>query len=144
MLVLSVALIAALIALIPTYPAVAVFNSSGAKVYTNVKNNEDRIKFLRHFGWEVTPEPTDTVNVTVPESFDEIFTGYNELQKKQGLDLTKYKGKAVTRYTYSVTNYTGHEGDVFATLLVFKGRVIGGDVCSADQNGFIHGFSRTT
>lgn len=143
MLVLSVMLIAALVALIPTYPAVAVFNSSGTKIYTGVKSNEDRIKFLRHFGWEITPEPTETVTVTIPESFDEIFTGYNTLQKNQGLDLTKYKGKSVTRYTYSVTNYKEHNGDVFATLLVYKGRVIGGDICSADPNGFIHGFTGT-
>lgn len=144
MLALSLALIAALVALIPTYPAVAVFNSDGAKVYTGVKTNNDRIKFLQHFGWEVSSEPTETVNITIPESFDDIFTGYNELQKNQGLDLTRYKGKSVTRYTYSVTNYTEHEGDVFATLLVYKGRVIGGDICSAAPNGFIHGFNGST
>ena len=142
MLALSVGIIAVLVAMIPSYSATAVLASDGSKVYTGVKSNSDRINFLRRFGWEVSPEPNETVNVTIPESFDEIFTGYNALQNEQGLDLAKYRNKTVTRYTYTVTNYEGHSGEVFATLLVYRGRVIGGDVCSADPNGFIHGFNK--
>jgi hypothetical protein len=67
---------------------------------------------------------------------------YNEVQKQQGLDLEKYKGKDVIRYTYEITNYPGEEGKVLANLIVYKNRVIGGDICSADVNGFIHGFAK--
>ena len=44
------------------------------------------------------------------------------------------------RYTYDVTNYKGYEGRVQVNLLVYKGKVVGGDVCSTDESGFIHGF----
>jgi hypothetical protein len=71
-----------------------------------------------------------------------VFAAYNELQRTQGLDLTPYAGKTVERYTYTVTNYNGFDGTVLANLLVYRGRVIGGDVCSADTNGFLHGFSK--
>ena len=140
MLILSVALIAVLIALIPTYAATTVCAADGSKVYTGVKNNNDRIRFLEQLGWEVSSEPNDTVNVTVPNEFDEIISGYNKLQLDQGLDLTKYRKKTVTRYTYTVTNYPDYDGTVLATLLVYRGKVIGGDICSAEPTGFIHGF----
>lgn len=141
MLLLSVAIIAVLILAIPSYAVTAVSASDGTTVYTGVKTNEDRIKFLSSFGWEVNSEPFETVNVTIPSEFDRIFTGYNDLQKLQGLDLSRYKRKSVTRYTYTVINYPNYNGTVYATMLVYRGRVIGGDVCSAEADGFIHGFS---
>ena len=141
MLALSATLIAVLALFIPQYPVISVLAADGSRVYTGVKTNEDRIKFLNHFGWEVGKEPIEAVNVTVPEVFDSIFEGYNQLQISQGLDLARYKKKTVTRYTYFVTNYSDYDGEVVATLLVYRGRVIGGDICSTDPEGFIHGLN---
>ena len=115
---------------------------SGAVAASNVRTNEDRVAFLARFGWQVEAEPREAVNVTVPEVFDNIFEGYNQLQVSQGLDLSGYRKKTVTRYTYTVTNYPDYDGEVVATLLVYRGRVIGGDICSTDPEGFIHGFVR--
>ena len=108
--------------------------------FDKVKTNEDRVGFLSQFGWQVKNDPVESSEVTVPESFDKIFVGYNEIQKRQGLDLSKYKNKKVMRYTYEVTNYSGYDGTVYATVIVYRNKVIGGDICSADVKGFIHGF----
>ena len=54
----------------------------------------------------------------------------------------KYKRKTVSRYTYKVDNYADYSGVVLADVIVYKNKVIGGDICSADVNGFIHGFSK--
>ena len=110
--------------------------------YDKIKNNEDRIGFLSQFGWECSEAATEEVTMTIPKEFDKIMKTYNELQKQQGLDLEKYKGKDVTRYTYEIKNYPGVEGKVIANLIVCKNRIIGGDICSADVNGFIHGFAK--
>ena len=107
-----------------------------------VKTNEDRIEFLSQFGWEVKSEPVESVEVVIPSEFDKIFTGYNEIQKRQGLDLSDYKKKKVMRYTYEVTNYKGSDDVVYANVIVYRNRVIGGDICSADVTGFIHGFEK--
>lgn len=109
--------------------------------FDKVKSNEDRIAFLKQFGLEVTAEPTEATTVTIPAEFDKVFAAYNELQRKQGLDLSSYSGRTVERYTYTVTNYPQYTGTVQANLLIYRGRVIGGDVSSADPNGFIHGFA---
>ena len=132
-----------LIAFVPAYGADSEAVSKDMEIdYTGVKTNEDRIEFLRQFGWEVASEPKETAEVTIPAEFDKIFTGYNEIQKRQGLDLSDYKKKKVMRYTYEVTNYAGADGVVYANILVYRNRVIGGDICSADVSGFIHGFEK--
>ena len=110
--------------------------------YDKIKTNEDRVNFLAQFGWQVGSEPVETAEIVIPSEFDKIFTGYNEIQKRQGLDLSKYKNKSVTRYTYEVNNYEGEEGKVYANVIVYRNKVIGGDICSADVNGFIHGFEK--
>ena len=54
--------------------------------------------------------------------------------------MSKYRGREVTRYSYNVTNYPGYEGKVTANVIVYKYRVIGGDVSSSDVEGFIGTF----
>ena len=110
--------------------------------YSKIKTNDDRIAFLGQFGWKVAENPVEELEVTIPEKFDKVFTGYNEIQKRQGLDLSKYKGKNVMRYTYEITNYEGESGKVYANVIVYRNKVIGGDVCSANVGGFIHGFEK--
>ncbi|MBR4014329.1 MAG: DUF4830 domain-containing protein, partial [Clostridia bacterium] len=46
------------------------------------------------------------------------------------------------RYTYEITNYDGYDGVVYANILVYRNKVIAGDVCSADTKGFMHGLQR--
>ncbi len=120
----------------------SVYTNSDGIVFRNISTNKDRISFLAQYGWTVEEEPYDTASVTIPADFDKIFTTYNTMQQLQGLDLSDYKRKSVTRYTYLITNYPNYEGKVYANLLIYKDRVVGGDVCSADVNGFIHGFSK--
>ena len=142
---LAVAALAALVIFVPAYqPVSAGADSSDEAVrisYDRIKTNEDRVKFLSQFGYEVSEDPLETVEITLPEKFDKVYAGYNELQKAQGLDLSKYRRKTVMRYTYEVKNYDGYNGGrVLANVIVYRGRVIGGDVCSADPQGFVHGF----
>lgn len=143
---LSLVVLGALIAFVPQLqPVSAEVGAEAATVtYDKVKSNEDRIAFLAQFGWEVEPAPKESTTVTVPAEFDKVFAEYNELQKRQGLDLSKYAARTVERHTYVINNYPDYEGTVLANLLVFHGRVIGGDICSAEQSGFIHGFEKTT
>ena len=138
----SLAAIITLIALVPAYGEDISVLKDGQIDYTGVRSNDDRIEFLSQFGWEVKSDPVESAEVIIPAEFDKIFTGYNEIQKRQGLDLSDYKKKKVMRYTYEVTNYEGKDEKVYANVIVYRNRVIGGDICSADVTGFIHGFEK--
>ncbi|HOA84411.1 MAG: DUF4830 domain-containing protein [Clostridiales bacterium] len=145
--VLCVALVTliTLLAFVPSLgdnntPAGAPASNSQAIRYDKIKSAADAAEFLSQFGWKVKPTPVEETEVTIPSEFDRIFTSYNEIQKQQGLDLSKYKRKTVKRYTFELAEYNGYDGRVYANVLVYRNRVIGGDICSADMTGFMHGF----
>lgn len=115
--------------------------SASAAASTKVKSNEERIAYLEHYGWQVAEEPIAVEELLIPEEFDESYTEYLALQSNQGFDLTEYCGKRVKRYTYEITNYPTGETGVQASLLIYKNRVIGGQVLSAKLDGFLHGLN---
>lgn len=106
------------------------------------EKEEQRVAFLASFGWEVEQPAAANVEVVIPAQFNETMTSYNELQKKQGYDLSDYQGKRVKRYTYQVLNYPDESaGEVAANLYVCEGKIIGGDISSTKLDGFMHGFN---
>ena len=107
---------------------------------TNVVNNDDRVNFLTGFGWEVTTSPVESNQVRIPDKTSEVFERYNALQKSQGYDLSKFAGKKVMRYVYKINNYPGATEPVYATVLVYKNQIIGGDVTDTAAKGQIRGF----
>ena len=102
--------------------------------------NDGRVRFLTDFGWDVTTSPTESGRVRIPEEAGEVFERYNTLQKGQGYDLSKYAGKTVMRYVYRINNYPGATEPVYATVLVYKNQIIGGDVTDTAAKGHIQGF----
>lgn len=105
-----------------------------------ISNNDARVKFLTDLGWDVTTSPVESSQVRIPEEGSEVFNRYNNLQKSQGYDLSKFAGKRVMRYVYKVNNYPGATEPVYATLLIYKKAVIGGDITNSAANGPIRGF----
>lgn len=105
--------------------------------FSGIKTNEDRVSFIEQFGIEVSEIPCESVDFSMPENFDRIILGYNEIQKSQGLDVTKYKNKKVTRYTYKAENYDGYDGVVYVNLIVYRNTVVACDVSSAEKDGFV-------
>ena len=104
-----------------------------------LKTQDDRIEFLKSLNLEIREDPIEFREVMIPEEFDETYKKYNELQVEQGFDLEKYAGKRVMKYSYAVMNHPSGEEAVTATLLIYKGKLIGGDVASAKMDGFMHG-----
>ena len=114
--------------------------STAATAAPSVSSNDGRVQFLKNFGWDVTTSPTESGQVKIPKESSEVFDRYNTMQKGQGYDLSSYAGKNVMRYVYKVNNYPGATGPVYATLLVHKNQVIGGDVTDTSAGGKIRGF----
>lgn len=107
-------------------------------------NAEERIAFFSQFGWEISTDPIQVKEVVIPQEFDETYEEYNQLQKSQGLDLQKYKGKRVKAWSYEILNYPGYEntdGVIHGNILVYDGVVVGGDICSVELDGFMVGFA---
>ncbi|MBE6756144.1 MAG: DUF4830 domain-containing protein [Clostridia bacterium] len=102
---------------------------------------KEREKFLSQFGWDFDVEPCAVKEVTIPWEFDETYIEYNALQKRQSLDLEKYKGQIVKKWTYNINNYPGYEdkeGKVQANLLIYNGNVIGADITILGKKAELH------
>lgn len=107
-----------------------------------VDSNEARVAYLSSYGWTVAQEPVSVEELIIPETFDDTYSQYLQLQAEQGFDLSAYAGKRVKRYTYEITNYPTGEPGVLAGLLIYRDTVVGGDVLSSHLGGFIHGLAR--
>ena len=98
--------------------------------------NEERVAYLQSLGWEIEPEPIETLQFILPAELAEPYRSYSELQLSQGFDLTKCCGKQVSRCTYSVTNYPGQPKGVQANLYICEDAPVAGDICSSGARGF--------
>lgn len=108
----------------------------------SARNSDERIAYLAQFGWSVENEPLEIKEIIIPAEFDDVYEKYNEIQLQQGFDLNNYKLQRVKKWTYKINNYPGYEDKdcIRATLLILDGKVIGGDICSVELDGFMHGF----
>lgn len=91
---------------------------------------------LSQFGWE----PSQLVcqeDFTLPSQFDATYDTFLALQQETGFDLTPYAGKTVLRYTYRIENYPSGSDAIYADLLLWQEQVIGGDIRSANLDGFL-------
>ena len=90
--------------------------------------NEERVAYLEALGWQVEPQPIETLDLQLPEKLEGEWDAYAKLQKGQGLPFSDFAGQAVKRYTYTVTNYPEIPQGVQANLYLWGDQIIGGDV----------------
>jgi len=101
------------------------------------ETNEQRVAYLQSLGWEVDEEPVEALQLKLPGELAEPYRSYNEIQLKQGFDLTPYLGETLERYTYCVTNYPDHPKGCQADLYIHDGVIVAGDIVCTGANGFI-------
>ena len=118
-------------------------SSSSQQVNSAIDDSSSVLSFIASLGWEVNETPDEIREVIIPAEFDDVYTNYNKIQLEQNYDLSKYAGERVKKWTYTIKNYPNYEGEDFIKInvLVFDGKVVGGDVCSVKLDGFMHGFT---
>lgn len=101
------------------------------------EDNAARVAYLASLGWEVDAEPLEALRLTLPDTLEEPYRSYNELQIRQGFDLTPYLGKTLERYAYRARNYPGRPDGCQLDLYVRDGVIVAGDVLCTGADGFI-------
>ncbi|MBR5534216.1 MAG: DUF4830 domain-containing protein [Ruminiclostridium sp.] len=103
---------------------------------TDIRTNADRVAYLEGYGWITGEDPAAVEEILLPETFGEDYQEYLSLQSGQGFDLESYAGKTAKRYTYQIKNYPGLQENIWASILVYKKTVIGGEVFCNEGDGF--------
>lgn len=110
---------------------------AAGNISSNAENNAERITFIKNAGYTLLSNEPETKSVTIPEAFSDVYSNYNDLQRLSGYDLSAFKGCEVAIYTYSIKTPSGYSGECVLNMIVYNGRVIGGDVSSRALGGFM-------
>lgn len=118
----------------------AFMGKSGAIKAINPKiitTSEQRYTFLRNCGLEAINEIEE--DIIIPPVFNETFNDYNSMQIAAGYNLERFKGKTLKKYSYEIKNYPNVIENVIASVIVYKDRIVGGDISLLETDGFSHG-----
>lgn len=99
------------------------------------KTNASRVGFAQSIGYSIEKSNPLSEKIIIPQSFSDVYEKYNELQKSAGFDLLPYCGCTVTKYTYIADAPSGYDGIFSMNILVYNGKIIGGDVSSSALSG---------
>lgn len=125
----SLALLSAIIAV---FFAFGVFQPETAQIENlgryslRVSDKEETEKFFAQFGLAVDFTNCTEKEIIIPNEFDSLYEEYNNLQKSQGLDLSKYKGRTAQQRIYPIITESGQE--FYAVLIVINDKVVGGHI----------------
>lgn len=93
--------------------------------------NEIRVNYLKGLKLYVDDDSVQSKEIVIPTEFGDVYDNYNRLQKESGFDLSKYKGKPATVYTYPLDKNSN------VHLIVYGGQIIGGDIADVNIDGEI-------
>lgn len=104
---------------------IASVQSAGIDLSTNAK----RVEYISTLGIQLESDDYIKKEVIIPQTFGDVYSRYNAMQKQAGFDLTGFCGKKVAVYTYNCTD------ERVVNLMVYKNKLIGGDVAETSLGG---------
>ena len=90
-----------------------------------------RESYLKSLKIEIDSKDAVSKEIVIPDTFNDVYKEYNNLQQQAGFDLSDYKGRQATVYTYPL----GFSSERVVNLIVCDGYIIGGDVSSIKLDG---------
>ena len=113
---------------------------AGAK--DDLSTPEGRQMFLSELGWEIDLSTETHKSVMIPDTLEGVMEDYNNMQLKQGYDLSGHLGEKCEQYTYLLTNYPDSSEKVLVTIYIQGRDIIAGDIHTSSIDGFMHGIKR--
>ena len=100
--------------------------------------NQKNIDFINSFGWSVKDAPSDISHITVPENLSDIYLIHSQISGIEGSSITDFRGKSITRYSYTVLNHQNSESSkIRADVFVYKTDIIAADIADISPGGRI-------
>ena len=72
--------------------------------------------YLQQLGWQVEPDPIETLDLQLPQSLGATWGDYDDKQAEQGIPFTDFAGQPLRRYTFRIPNSPGKDGGEQANL----------------------------
>lgn len=102
-------------------------NRTVAAAATNqkIESAQDIQTWFTGYGVDVDGASITADKVKIPRKWDDSFSAFNGVVQQSGMDLTRYKGKTVEKWTALIP--AASDGDVsrYGVLLVYKKKAVG-------------------
>ena len=90
-----------------------------------IESAQDIQTWFTGYGLEVDGASITADKVKIPRKWDDSFSAFNGVVQQSGMDLTRYKGKTVEKWSALLPAASSGETSRYGVLLVYKKKAVG-------------------
>ena len=90
-----------------------------------IESAQDVQIWFAGYGLEVDGASVTVDKVKIPRKWDDSFSAFNGVVQQSGMDLTRYKGKTVEKWSALLPAASSGETSRYGVLLVYKKKAVG-------------------
>lgn len=90
-----------------------------------IESAQDIQTWFTGYGLDVDGASITADKVKIPRKWDDSFSAFNGVVQQSGMDLTRYKGKTVEKWTALIPAASSGETSRYGVLLVYRKKAVG-------------------
>ena len=90
-----------------------------------IESAQDIQTWFTGYGLDVDGASITADKVKIPRKWDDSFSAFNGVVQQSGMDLARYKGKTVEKWTALIPAASSGENSRYGVLLVYKKKAVG-------------------
>ena len=90
-----------------------------------IESAQDIQTWFTGYGLDVDGASITADKVKIPRKWDDSFSAFNGVVQQSGMDLTRYKGKTVEKWTALIPAASNGETSRYGVLLVYRKKAVG-------------------
>ena len=90
-----------------------------------IESAQDIQTWFTGYGLDVDGTSITADKVKIPRKWDDSFSAFNGVVQQSGMDLARYKGKTVEKWTVLCPQLSTGDHDTYCVLLVYKAKAVG-------------------
>ena len=112
-------------ALLGRYISTRTVTAAASAAVNRVESAQDIQTWFTGYGVDVDGASITADKVKIPRKWNDSFSAFNGVVQQSGMDLTRYKGKTVEKWTALIPAASSGETSRYGVLLVFRKKVVG-------------------
>ena len=98
---------------------------TAAASVNKIESAQDIQTWFTGYGLDVDGASITADKVKIPRKWDDSFSAFNGVVQQSGMDLTRYKGKTVEKWTALIPAASRGDVSSYGVLLVYKKKAVG-------------------
>ena len=100
-------------------------HGGGSGGVNRIESAQDIQTWFTGYGLDVDGTSITADKVKIPRKWDDSFSAFNGVVQQSGMDLTRYKGKTVEKWTALIPAASSGETSRYGVLLVYRKKAVG-------------------